>query len=113
MHFFGQHKCFKRCFQAAFAHIGCLIGCERNIGDGEIPLVIADSSSLSAEFHVQIVPCPGVGHGSQRNICLLVLQLDPYLSTDGACGSVIALLIVICTGSRSITTTTKPSLLKQ
>ncbi len=46
----------------ALAHIGCLIGCERNISDGELPLVIEDSSSLSAEFHIQIVPCPGAGH---------------------------------------------------
>ena len=63
--FIGQHKCSKGCFQAAFAHIGCLIGCERNISDLENPTV-EDSSSLSAEFHIQIVPCPGAGHGGQQ-----------------------------------------------
>ena len=70
-HFFGQHRCLKRCFQAAFAHPSCLIGCERNISDGDIPLAIVYSSSLSAEFHVQIVPCPGAGHGGDSDISLV------------------------------------------
>ena len=41
----------------------CLIGCEVSMHDAENPLIIVvDSSSLSAEFHIQIVPCPGAGY---------------------------------------------------
>ena len=91
-------------------------------------VIIVDSSSLSKpkdpkssmsrgiDPSSKIVPCPGAGYGRAEAILwsvnvgqLLVLQLDPYPSRAvGAWGSIIALLMVISTGSRSTTTTTKP-----
>ncbi len=36
--------------KAESVHLGCFIGCEVGICDGEIPIVFVDSSSLAVEF---------------------------------------------------------------
>ena len=56
------------------AHISCKnscnVQCETSICDGEIPIVV-DSSSLAVEFQCKIVPCPGAGHGGDKDISVV------------------------------------------
>ena len=75
-------------------------------------LVIEDSSSLYITKPKD--PMSSISRGrtwkSEKHLPFGASIIDPYPSrTVWACGSIIALLIIICTGNSSHTTTTKPS----